>query len=131
MYDLLLPVDIKGLYKIQELPTKNARVNAIDIFEVKRINNTRCNNEKTSLIYIHDNFFVSNKLAKNILFQKHVMIPLRNEFDIVNISTLFLVNVKLSPEDLLILLLLIRNTKQIYETLKNFIIWYSKLFFLK
>ena len=52
MYDLLLPVDIKGLYKIQELPTKNARVNAIDIFEVKRINNTRCNNEKTSLIYI-------------------------------------------------------------------------------
>ena len=131
MYDLLLPVDIKGLYKIQELPTKNARVNAIDIFEVKRINNTRCNNEKTSLIYIHDNFFVSNKLAKNILFQKHVMIPLRNEFDIVNISTLFLVNVKLSPEDLLILLLLIRNTKQIYETLINFIIWYSKLFFLK
>ena len=86
---------------------------------------------KLRLFTFHDNFFVSNKLAKNILFQKHVMIPLRNEFDIVNISTLFLVNVKLSPEDLLILLLLIRNTKQIYETLINFIIWYSKLFFLK
>ena len=44
-------------------------------------------------------FLISNKLVTNIPFQKYVKTPRRNEFDIVNISTLFLVNVKLSPDN--------------------------------